>query len=159
MRPLLATATIMAFVVGACAQQADSVVERTALRQADSSYTAGMLALDVPGLVALYAADAVMYPPGEPTRTGLDAIREYAKAFASTPGLRMSAELQTLMVSRSGDLGYTINLVNATYTDPRGKPVSERLRDVHFWRKEAGGKWQLVVDVWNSTPSTVAALR
>jgi len=34
----------------------------------------------------------------------------------------MRAELQTLMVSRAGDLGYTINLVNATYNDSRGKP-------------------------------------
>jgi len=159
MRPLLATPTIVAFVIGACAQQPDSVVEQTALRQADSAYTAGMRALDVPGLVALYAADAVMYPPGEPTRTGLDAIREYATAFASTPGLTMSAELQTVMVSQSGDLGYTINLVNATYNDARGKPVSERLRDVHFWRKEAGGKWKLVLDVWNAMPNAVAALR
>ena len=157
MRPLLATPTMVAFVIGACTQQPDSAVGQTALRQADSAYTAGMRALDVPGLVALYAADAVMYPPGEPTRTGLDAIREYATVFAATPGLRMSAELQTLMVSRSGDLGYTINLVNATYNDARGKPVGERLRDVHFWRKDAGGKWKLVVDVWNA--STVAALR
>ncbi len=159
MRPLLAIPTIVAFVIGACAQQPDSAIEQTALRQADSAYTAGMLALDVPGLVGLYAADAVMYPPGESTRTGLDAIREYATTFASTPGLTMTAELQTVMVARSGDLGYTINLVQATYKDARGKPVSERLRDVHVWRKDAGGKWKLGLDVWNAMPSTVAARR
>jgi len=30
--------------------------------------------------------------------------------------------MQTLMVSRAGDLGYTINLVNATYNDSRASP-------------------------------------
>ena len=88
---------------------------------------------------------------------GLDAIREYATAFASAPGLTMTAELQTLTVSQTGDLGYTVNLVEATYKDATGKPVTERLRDVHLWRKGPSGRWKLVIDVWNEVPPEAPA--
>jgi len=109
--------------------------------------------MDVPGLVALYAPDAVMYPPGEPNVVGIDAVREFAKAFAATPSLTMSAERQTIVVSQSGDLGYVVNWVQTTAVDAHGKPTAERSRDIHLWRRDATGQWKVVVDFWNALPA------
>jgi len=143
---------LLLLAIGACERQPDPAAEEAALRSADSSYTVAMQTLDIPGLVAFYLPDAVMYPPGEATPSGLDAIREYATTFASAPGLNMRAQLQTLWVSRSGDLGYSFNIVDATANDSAGKPVTERLRDIHLWRKNPGGQWKVAVDVWNAMP-------
>jgi uncharacterized protein (TIGR02246 family) len=107
--------------------------------------------IDIPGMVALYAPDAVMLPPGEAPRTSVDAIRDYVTGFASLSQLKMADESQTASVS--GDLGYTVNLIHATFVDAQGKPVSERMRDVHVWRKDASGQWKIVMDIWNSPPA------
>ena len=109
--------------------------------------------MDVPSLVALYAPDAVMYPPGEPNVVGIDAVGAFAKAFAATPSIKMSAERQTVVVSQSGDLGYVINWVQMTALDAHGKPIAERLRDIHLWRRDADGHWKVVVDFWNALPA------
>ena len=140
-------------LTAACAAQRNPASDAAAtLRRADSAYTVGMQSLDVPGLVALYTADAVMYPPGEPSVVGIDAVRKFAQAFAAIPGLKMTAERQTIVVSQSGDLGYVVNLVGATSNDARGKPTTELLRDVHIWRRDADGQWKVAVDVWNVVP-------
>jgi ketosteroid isomerase-like protein len=112
-----------------------------------------MRAMDVPGLVALYAPDAVMYPSGQPNVVGIDAVREFAKSFAAIPGIKMSAELQTVVVSQSGDLGYVVNWVQMTALDAHGKPTGERLRDIHLWRRGSDGRWKVVVDFWNPLPA------
>lgn len=141
----------------ACAAQPNAALDAAAtLRAADSAYTAGMAALDVPALVALYANDAVMYPPGEPNVVGIDAVREFAKGFAATSGLKMTAERQAVVVSQAGDLGYVVNTVQMSAMDARGKPMAESLRDIHVWRRDASGQWKVVVDFWNPLPAGAA---
>jgi uncharacterized protein (TIGR02246 family) len=136
-----------------CAAQPNPADAAATLRSADSAYSAGLRAMDVPGLVALYAPDAVMYPPGGANVVGIDAVREYVKEFAATPGLKMNAERQTIVVSQSGDLGYVINWVQMTAVDAKGKPMAERFRDIHLWRRDASGQWKVVVDFWNVLPA------
>ena len=151
-----ASPAIASLLVAACgASPPDTAADLTALRAADSAYTAGIRTLDVPAIVGLYASDAVVFPPGEVARTGVDAIREFATTFASASALKMTAELQSAYAS--GDLGYTVNLVNVSFNDAQGKTISERLRDVHVWRKDATGQWKLAVDTWNAAPGDSAA--
>jgi len=150
---LLAFATGSAFLAACSARPNPASDAAATLRSADSAYSAGLRSMDVPGLVELYAPDAVMYPPGEPNVVGIDAVREFAKAFAATPSLTMSAERQTIVVSQSGDLGYVVNWVQTTAVDAHGKPTAERSRDIHLWRRDATGQWKVVVDFWNALPA------
>ena len=140
----------------ACAPAGTSAADQDALRRADSTYSAGMRTLDVPGLTTLYAADAAMYPPNEATISGLEAVRQYATAFAAAPGLSMTPRLETLAVSQSGDLGYTVNTVDVSTKDSLGNTATDRLRDVHFWRKDSAGQWRIVHDFWNSERAAAA---
>ena len=144
----------MAFLLlGACAarQPAPAPNDEAGLRTADSLYVVGVRNMDIPGLVAHYAPDAIALPPDAAPLTNHDAIREFLTGFAALPQLKMNDESQT--VSVSGDLGYTVNLIHATFVDPQGKPVSERMRDVHVWRRDASGQWKIVMDIWNSPPA------
>ena len=53
-------------------------------------------------------------------------------------------------VSQSGDLGYTVNLLDVAIRDSSGNTTNERFRDLHIWRKDAAGNWKVVYDIWNS---------
>ncbi|HUE89881.1 MAG TPA: DUF4440 domain-containing protein [Vicinamibacterales bacterium] len=158
-RQLIVAAAILA--AAACAPEppsADLDAERAALREADGRYTRLMTAKDAEGVSALYAPDATMYPPDGPTVSGLEAVRAFAAEFTGVPGLTIgSVRPLVVEVSRDGDLGYTINAVEMTVPDEAGNPVTERLRDVHLWRKQADGSWKVVVDVWNAEPPPAAA--
>jgi len=142
--------TLVLSTLVACAPASDNAASTAALRQADSAYSAHMRTLDVAGLTALYANDAVMHPPNEPTVSGIEAVRTFAATFASVPGLTMSARLELVEVSASGDLGYTVNIVDMSTTDSLGATVTGRLRDVHVWKQDSAGQWKIVEDIWNS---------
>ena len=147
--PALASCSV---VLAACAAQSYSADAAVTLRSADSAYTVALGSMDVPHLMALYAPDAVMYPPGQPNVVGIDAVRAFATAFATTPGIKMSAERLTVVVSQSGDLGYVVNTVQVSSLDAHGKPTAERLRDIHVWRRDASGQWKVALDFWNVLP-------
>ena len=122
---------------------------RALLRSADERYTATMDAGDVEGIVALYAPDATRYPPnGEPTH-GLEAMRAFAEGVSATPGFSLRAQPISLDVAASGELGYTLNLLELRVTGPDGQPTVQWLRDFHIWRKGADGAWRIVEDIWH----------
>lgn len=161
-RQLIVAAAILAGTA-ACAPEppsADLDAERAALREADRQYTKLMMAKDAAGVSALYAPDATMYPPDGATVSGLEGVRGFAAEFTAVPGLTIgSVRPLVVEVSRDGDLGYTINAVEMTVPDEAGNPVTQRLRDVHLWRKEEDGSWRVVVDVWNveAAPATASS--
>lgn len=140
------------WVVPACAPATpDNSADVAALRQADSAYSASVKALDAAGVASHYAADAVTYPPNEATVTGSGAFQEYATGFMSVPGMSVSTTGDAVVVvSQSGDLGYTVNLLDVAIKDSSANTTNERFRDLHIWRKDAAGNWKIVYDIWNS---------
>jgi len=134
----------------ACAPTVDTASEQAALRRADSAYSAAAQSKNVDAIVDLYTNDAVMYPPNEPTVSGITGVRQYATNMLNTPGLSVTFTRVDVQVSPGGRMGYTINTARVSMTDPSGAPVSEELRDFHVWRKETDGRWKVVVDIWNS---------
>ena len=146
----VAIALLSVLTTAACTQGPDLEAERELLRQADALYVTTANAGDVSGLTALYATDATRYPPNGDPGTGLDAMRAFAEGIASTPGFHLSPELLEMDVAQSGDMGYTLNLLELTVTGPDGSPATEVLRDFHVWRKEADGQWRIVVDIWHN---------
>lgn len=142
----------LAAVVVGCARQApvDTDAARTTLREADAQYTKAALGKDRAAFVGFYAADAVMYPPGESTATGLDAVGNVADAFWRDPAFGGSFRPIVVGVSADGTMGYTLNAAELSVTGSDGKPATERLRDFHLWHRRADGSWKLVMDIWNS---------
>jgi ketosteroid isomerase-like protein len=123
--------------------------ELALLRQADQRYTAAVDAGDVEGIVSLYAADATRYPPNGDAVSGPEAMRAFAEGVASVPGFSLSASPISLEVSASGDMGYTLNLLELSVTGEDGEPAVQWLRDFHTWRKEPDGAWRIVEDIWH----------
>jgi len=147
--------------LSACASQAvvDIEAARAALRDADSRYSKAVVGKDRAALVASYAADAVVYPHGEATVTGLDGIGNMADTFWRDPAFAASFRPIAVEVAADGTMGYTLNAADLTITGPDGKPTTERLRDFHVWRRQPDGSWKLAVDIWNAEPPATGAAK
>ena len=146
--------SVVLLMIAGCAQEAPTVdvaAETEALRAAELAYHAAAVARDANAVAEFYIADAIMYPPNEPTRSGSDAVADFAAAFTSAPGLQMSFELLDVAVGEGGTMGYTRTEGVATMDGPDGETVRQQLRDVHIWVKDQSGEWKLSVDVWNSS--------
>ena len=152
-----------AFALGiataACNRQAppmDLEAARASLRAADAAYTEAALSKNLDAFMAMYEPSAAMYPPGEATAQGTEAIRAVANAFIQDPAFAATFTPGTVDVSPSGDMGYTLNDATLTFTGPDGKPATERSRDFHVWRRQADASWKVVVDIWNAEPAPTA---
>lgn len=145
---------VVCTIAFACARPpaVDTVGALLALRQADSAYTRAGAAKDRAAFVGLYAPDAIMYPPAEASVTGLDAIGKFVDTFLKDSAFAAVFTPVAVDVSTDGTMGYTLNAADLSYTGPQGKPVTEHIRDLHVWRKQADGSWKLLIDIWNAQP-------
>lgn len=149
---LIVLSLVIAVFGAACSARVDIEAERQALRAASDEYSNAEAAKDAERLSSFYTEDAIMYPPNEPTMTGKENIHKYASNVMAIPDLVMSSRNIELQVSSAGDLGYTVNILDVKVNDPQGNPISERYRDIHFWKKESDGKWRVMIDIWNLEP-------
>jgi ketosteroid isomerase-like protein len=108
------------------------------------SYNTG----DVNSIVALYAEDAVLNPPGAPPARGQAAIRDYLTkdaAGSNAAGVTLNGT-PTPDAGVSGDLGWESGTF--TVTDKSGATVDRGKYLSVYARKN--GKWYIVRDIWNS---------
>lgn len=127
--------------------------EGEALKQLSREWSAQIPTRNIEKIVAYWAEDAVMMPPGQPPVVGKAAIRQYVEGAMRVPGFNISWEPLSVHVSRGGDMAYLIERNVATVNDPSGKPVTTHGKVVTVWRKDANGQWKNVVDMWNEAPA------
>jgi ketosteroid isomerase-like protein len=132
----------------ASAGTADAAADEQAIRAINPVWFKAYNAHDVDGLVALYADDAVLNPPGTPPARGSAAIREAftkeiqavtAASYSDNPGA--DGEFGV-----SGDLGWEWNTF--TITDKTGATIDKGKYVTLFERRN--GKWLIIRDIWNS---------
>ena len=114
------------------------------------AYDAG----DVEAVVAQYADDAVVMPPGAAAVKGHAAIREYlAKDIAGAKAAGL-----VFVLGRVNDIGVSGNMAwhsgDFMVTNKSGATVDTG-KYLEVWRK-AGGKWRILRDIWNSDGPTRA---
>lgn len=138
--------------LGACSPSVDVEDEGEVLMQRSRDWSDLVATGDMERIMAGWAEDAVMMPPGTPPLEGKAAIREYVEAAQQIPGFQISWEPQTVHVARSGDMAYMIERNVTTVHDSQGNPVTTHGKVVTVWRKDADGSWKNVVDMWNEAP-------
>lgn len=143
---------ITATALGACTPRVDVEAEGEALMQLSRDWSDLAATGDMDGIMAGWAADAVMMPPGTPPLEGKAAIRNYVEAALQIPGFEITWEPQIVHVSQSGDMAYMIERNVTTVHDSVGNPVATHGKVVTIWRKDADGNWKNVVDMWNEAP-------
>jgi len=148
-----ATAALGISFLGGCATMARTVGETEALMQRDREWSsAAAEGRDLERIVAYWSDDATIYPSGSPVVRGKTSIREYVRQSLAVPGCQIRWRPEQAAVSNDATLGYTTGENTVTIPGPDGKLTHISGRYTTSWRRENGGDWRCVVDIWNSGP-------
>ena len=138
-----------------CATAGGTSDEASRILQLDADWSQAAQGRDVDRVVSFWADDATVFPPGSPPVIGKPAIREFVARSFQTPGFSISWKTTRVVVSRSGDLAYGAGTNRVTFSGPDGKQVTVEGKAVTVWRREPGGAWKCVIDIWNDvSPSS-----
>jgi uncharacterized protein (TIGR02246 family) len=155
-RHLALSTIVVVAILGACEQPSvdtvDLEAEGQALMQLSREWSDLVATGDMEAIMAGWADDAVMMPPGIPPLEGKAAIRSYVEGAAEIPGFAISWEPLAVQVAASGDMAYMIERNVITVHDPEGNPVRTHGKVITVWRKDVDGNWRNVVDMWNEMP-------
>ena len=154
MRRVIAAITILsAAAVSACAPPSvDLEAESEALMQISRDWSDLVATGNLDTIMAGWADNAVMMPPGMEALEGKAAIRGYLEAAIQIPGFQISWEPVSVHVASGGDMAYMIERNATVMNDALGNPVTTYGKVVTVWRRDAAGSWKNVVDMWNEAP-------
>jgi len=111
----------------------------------DNAFVKGVTAGDIEAVVALYAADATLYPPGEMAAKGRDAIRAVWGGFLSANKVT-ECRLYETGYRTSGDTSIGWGRFSMTFQPKAGGAPSTlegRFSDVAV---KKAGKWLYILD-------------
>jgi uncharacterized protein (TIGR02246 family) len=147
---LLAVAMLTACATADMEPAYDYAADRQAIEAMREAEQAAAEAGDVDAFVALMASDMMVMPPNGPAVSGLEASRQWAEDFMGAYSVSFS-EYNTDDVIVSDDLA--VERISGVWTvTPKagGDPVTERVKGVHIYRRQADGSWKMTHDLWNS---------
>jgi ketosteroid isomerase-like protein len=126
-------------------------VEATApedLERAIESFYASIEENDAEARIDLLADDVILMPNHWTIMPGKDVVAgSFRRGAAAVFRLR---DRQVVRMEISGDLAYTVNSYFYTY-HAQGEPEQwHKTKNVHIWRRDGAGQWELAVDIWNS---------
>ena len=97
--------------------------------------------------------DGIMMAPDQPLLEGPNKIRTVLQQFQSLPGFDVTWIPQEAFVSKSADLGYTIDKMRVNFDGEDGETVNQFHKVVSIWNKDEKGEWKMAVDIWNTDPT------
>ncbi|MBI4512559.1 MAG: SgcJ/EcaC family oxidoreductase [Gemmatimonadetes bacterium] len=143
-------AAVVALVVAACAPQAPGPLPAEELEKVKGltqAFVQAFNAGDVNGLVATYADNAVVLPPGAELMRGADGIRQFFETGMAGP--RGTLTVNTVETYGEGGLAYEVGTYSYSVTDAAGMTQTENGKYMVVLRKQADGSWKAVADTWN----------
>jgi len=105
---------------------------------------------DAAAAVRDYADDAKVLPPNMLMVSGKDAIQAFWK-FAMEMGVHLNLEAADLVVD--GSTAYEMGVATMTTQAGAGQTKTSKGKYVTVMRRQPGGSWKLVLDIWNSDPA------
>jgi ketosteroid isomerase-like protein len=149
-RVMSCAAVAAVLVVSACSGEDGGKGARAAVMGADVAFAQATRERGVEGWLEYFADSGVQVTPGRNV-VGKAAIRELMAAELGDTAHLLSWRPTSAEVSAGGDLGYTIGRWE---WGPRSGGAPERRGTyVTIWRKEADGRWKVMLDVGNADPA------
>jgi uncharacterized protein (TIGR02246 family) len=146
-------ALLAAAAIAACTPAAppppDTAAVKTAIEAVNAKFTAATEKGDTATVVALYDANAIAFPPGEPAWNGPAAI---AKGFGGMLGAFTIKDftLTANDVVVGGDYAAENGSYKMTMVPKKGAAIEDHGKYVVVWKKQADGAWKLYRDIWNT---------
>lgn len=143
MRPQMWLVVVMAALAAGCGTSVNQQEERNRLLALDREWSES--SKDTEKYLSYFAPDASVYPQGLPVVTGTAAIRDAFSKMSAMPGFSVSWTPTKADVSTAGDLGYTAGTYEMTMTG-----ATEKGKYVTAWKKQPGGEWKVIEDIFNA---------
>jgi uncharacterized protein (TIGR02246 family) len=157
-RRLRAAASIACLValasspVGCAGEKKESPAEvRTSIEGVNRQFMDAFSRGDAARISTLYAEDAQLYPPGNPSVTGRAEVEKLWRGVLALPVKEM--RLETAEVQAFGDDATEVGRYTLVGNDGRELDAGTY---VVLWKRGAGG-WKLHRDIWNSNAPMVTA--
>jgi uncharacterized protein (TIGR02246 family) len=155
MRPLPSAALLAACLLSACqsAPKPLSAADETAIKAVESAYATAMNAGNTDGILALYTADGMDLPPGQPPVSGQAALRtNYAGMFGA---MNVTIGLTPSKISGGGNMAYVTGSYHfsATMKDTTkasGGPMVEDGKYVDIVVRQEDGSWKIALGAWSA---------
>jgi uncharacterized protein (TIGR02246 family) len=123
--------------------------DKASVKAVDEEWARVATAGDGQAIAALYTADAVLLPPGEPIVKG-EAAKKYWVDFGN--GFAGPTELNTMTVEGAGDVATAIGTYKMTLTPKKAgaKPLpTDEGKYIEVLKRQADGSWKIAYDIWN----------
>ncbi|HKQ34784.1 MAG TPA: SgcJ/EcaC family oxidoreductase [Nitrospiraceae bacterium] len=105
------------------------------------------LARDWAAFAVQYADECILYPPNAPAIQGKAAIRAWIETFPPITGVTTTI----VTMDGRGDLAYVVGTYTMTFIASSGEPPKKDIgKYVEIRRRQADGRWLLIVDIFNS---------
>ncbi len=124
--------------------------DEAAIRAASAEWAKVAATKDLEKTLSYYAEDASMFPPNAPVVTGADARRKMWTALLAPAELVFSNAATKVEVARSSDLAYETGTFEESFKDAQGNPVKVVGKYVVVWKKQPGGQWKAIIDIFNT---------
>ena len=136
------------------AQDSLTAKDIDAIRTVEKIYRESWLKNDERAVLSLFAADATLYPNGNPPIKGMDGIRKFW--FAPSETLTTINDFQTEIEDIAGDKNVAVvtgsNVINFT-SGKKDKSVTKRYVSKGYFISmyvRGGGDWKILKQFWNS---------
>jgi ketosteroid isomerase-like protein len=116
------------------------------IRQADIDFCAALAARDVEKFKGFVAAKGKFF--GGRVNVGPEEVAAaWGPFFDPESALALTWRPKEVVVAASADLAYSLGEFEMKSPGENGKPASQRGYYVTIWRKDAAGRWRIVIDL------------
>ena len=146
----LVLVVVVSIFLSACTQKTSDETVTNSIEAVDSALSKAVAARDLEKIVGFYAEDAVLMPTAEPIVSGKAAIREEWQHILSIPDFQNKSVLTRSVISKSGDMAYSMGSYVATMRGENGELVEEPGKWLTVWTRQGDGSWLIVADTYNT---------
>lgn len=113
---------------------------------------------NVDSVLPVFTSDAVLMPPNEAAVHGRDSLRIWAQGMYQQ--FSLSGRYISSDVTVAGDWAIQRYTYALTLTPKAGgRPIEERGKGIHVYRRQPDGGWLIAQDIWNSNAAPAAPQR
>jgi ketosteroid isomerase-like protein len=141
-------AALVALACAPATSTVDTAADEQAINAVREREIAAFSAGSTDSLAAVYTSDVVSMPPNEPMLSGVDAVRTWAQNINNL--FTVNGRYTSADIDVAGDWAIERFTGELTLTPKAGGPaVTEQLKGIHVYQRQADGTWLITQDVWN----------
>ncbi|UCH09313.1 MAG: DUF4440 domain-containing protein [Fidelibacterota bacterium] len=135
----------------ACQNFEPDAASRAKLDETITDFYAAINSGETASRARFFTEEALLLPNGGSPIQGREAIRDMLTA--SQDAIFRIRNREILDMAVWNDVAYTVNAYEYAYHMPDDDSVWYPTKNIHIWRRQPDGAWQLHADLWNSSPA------